>query len=321
MSRRTDLINDLVAAVGGNLVRIDDLRDGWPSLIAVRVAEEEIPVSAYISPVSSMSRKTEEIRFQNPGQDRPIQSVGGSLPLLLGIVNTQSGLLIVGADAQRRLGLPTRFSVLFRTLLVQEATALGWASHANTAGENIFAFRPFLFPLYVEQRLGSFGLKADDVTRLIGASGDLDDPAAQHRARIATSRLMRDERFRAAVVSAYDARCAMCDLDLDLVVAAHILPVKASGSTDIVPNGVALCENHHRLFDSHRVFVSPASFQIRLHPTLATRAREDDVSRQFVEALTPVLRTPADAGLQPDPQMLDRRYAYFGEACSWMSVA
>ncbi len=318
---RTALIHDLVAAVGHNLVRIVDLRDGWPSLIAVRVAEEEIPISAHISRVSSMSREPEEIRFQNPGNSRPIQSVGGSLPLLLGIVNSQSGLVIVGADAQRRLGLTTRFSVLFRKLLVQEATALGWASHASTTRENIFAFHPFLFSLYVEQRLNSFGLKADDVTRLIGASGDLDDPTAQHRARIATSRLMRDEKFRAAVVSAYDARCAMCDLGLDLVVAAHILPVKALGSTDFVQNGVALCENHHRLFDSHRVFISPASFQIHLHPYLATRAGEDDVSRQFVEALNPVLRTPANAGLQPDPEMFGCRYAYFGEACNWMSVA
>ena len=321
MSKRTGLINDLVAAVGGNLVRIVDLRDGWPSLIAVRVAEEEIPVSVHISPVSSMSRGPEEIRFQNPGNTRPIQSVDGSLPLLLGIVKSQSGLLIVGADAERRLGFTTRFSVLFRKLLVQEATDLGWASHASTTGENIFAFRPFLFPLYVEQRLNSFGLKADDVTRLIGASGDLDDPTAQDRARIATSRLVRDEKFRVAVVSAYDARCAMCDLDLDLVVAAHILPVKASGSMDIVPNGVALCENHHRLFDSHRVCISPDSFRIHLHPILATRARQDDVSRQFVEALNPVLRTPAVTALQPDPEMLDRRYTYFGDACSWMGVA
>ena len=110
----------------------------------------------------------------------------------------------------------------------------------------------------------------------------------------------------------------MCGLDLDLVVAAHILPVAAPGSMDIVPNGIALCENHHRLFDSHRVFISPDSFQIHLHPILATQARGDNVSRQFVEALNPVLRTPADAGLWPDPEMLDRRYDYFREACSWM---
>ena len=112
-----------------------------------------------------------------------------------------------------------------------------------------------MFPVYVDHRRGSFSLKVEDVTRLIEASGALDDPAAQLRARIATSRLLRDARFRKKVVSAYDARCAMCGLDLDLVVAAHILPVAAPGSMDIVPNGIALCENHHRLFDSHRVLI------------------------------------------------------------------
>ena len=316
---RPDLINDLVAAVGQGLVRVVDLRDAWPSLLTVRVAEEEIPVSVHISVVSSMSRRPEEIRFQNPGHTSPVQSVEGSLPLLLGIVNNQSGLLIVGADANRRLGSTTRFSVLFRKSLVREATARGWASYVSTASENIYAFLPFLFPLYVEQRRDSFNLKVEDVTRLIEASGDLDDPSAQHRARIATSRLIRDERFRKEVVSAYDARCAMCGLDLDLVVAAHILPVAAPGSMDIVPNGIALCENHHRLFDSHRVLISPGSFQVHLHPILAKQAKEDDVSRQFVEAFNPVLRTPADAGLQPDPEMFDRRYDHFGKAYSWMS--
>ena len=316
---RTDLINDLVAAVGPNLVRIVDLQRGWPSLVTIRVAEEDILVSVHISRVSSMSRGPEELRFQNPTNSRPIQSVGGSLPLLLGIVNSQSGLLIVGADAERRLGLPTRFSVLFRKLLVQEATDWGWASHASTTGEDICAFRPFLLPLYVEQRRNSVGLKADDVTRLIAASGDLHDPAAQHRAKIATSRLIRDRQFSKAVVVAYDARCAMCGLDLDLVVAAHILPVAAAGSKDIVPNGIALCENHHRLFDSHRVFIAPESFQIQLHPSLATQARRDNVSRQFIEALNSDLRTPTDAGLWPDPEMLNRRYDYFKGACSWMS--
>ena len=182
----------------------------------------------------------------------------------------------------------------------------------------IYAFLPFLFPVYVDQQRDSFSLKVEDVTRLIGASGVLDDPAAQQRARIATSRLIRDERFRKEVVLAYGERCALCGLDLDLVVAAHILPVAAPGSMDIVPNGIALCENHHRLFDSHRVSISPDSFQVHLHPFLASQAREDDVSRQFVEALKPVLRTPADVGLRPDPEMLARRYDYFGEAYSWI---
>ena len=315
---RTDLINDFVVTVGHDLVRVVDLLDGWPSLLAVRVDEEEIPIRAYISTVSSMSRKREEIRFQNPGQNRPIQSDDGSLPLLLGIFqNQQAGLLIVAADAARRIGLTTRFSVLFRVLLIQEAVRQGWAIDVTETGENIYAFLPFLFPLYVAQCLDSSSLRVDDVTKLIEASGSLHDPAAQDRARIATSRLIRDERFRKQVVSAYGARCAMCGLDLDLVVAAHILPVAATGSMDIVPNGIALCENHHRLFDSHRVSIVPSSFHVHLHPSLVTQAGEDEISRQFVEALNPVLRTPADANLRPDPAMFYQRYDYFGNAYSW----
>ena len=301
-------------------MRIVDLRDGWPSLLTVRLGEEEIPVSAHISVVSSMSRRPEEIRFQNPANATPIQSVGGSLPLLLGIATSRRGLLIVGADAQRRLDHTTRFSVLFRTSLIREATDHGWASYTSTAGESIYAFLPFMFPVYVDHRRDSVSLKVEDVTRLIEASGPIDDPTAQRRARIATSRLVRDGRFRKKVVLAYGARCAMCGLDLDLVVAAHILPVEAPGSMDIVPNGIALCENHHRLFDSHRVLIAPDSFHVHLHPILLRQARDDDVSRQFIKAISSVLRTPASVGLQPDREMLEQRYDYYGVAYEWRSA-
>ena len=76
------------------------------------------------------------IRFQNPGSQTPESSQSKArLPLLLGIVKNQSGLIIVGADANRRLGSTTRFSVLFLQSLIQEATARGWASYVSTAGE------------------------------------------------------------------------------------------------------------------------------------------------------------------------------------------
>ncbi len=67
-------------------------------------------------------------------------------------------------------------------------------------------------------------------------------------------RRRRDPRFRDQVLVAYGYRCAACGFDARLqhapvgIEAAHIKWHQASGP-DTVPNGLALCSLHHKLFD------------------------------------------------------------------------
>lgn len=86
---------------------------------------------------------------------------------------------------------------------------------------------------------------------------------------VITRRRARDPNFRAAVMVAYQYRCAMCSLDLRLgtmsigLDAAHIKWFQAYGP-DTVANGMALCTLHHKLFEfgaftvghDHRVLIS-----------------------------------------------------------------
>jgi putative restriction endonuclease len=64
----------------------------------------------------------------------------------------------------------------------------------------------------------------------------------------------RDPAFRERVLLAYQYRCGVCGLDLRLgrqticLEAAHIKWFQANGP-DIVPNGIALCSMHHKVFD------------------------------------------------------------------------
>lgn len=67
-------------------------------------------------------------------------------------------------------------------------------------------------------------------------------------------RRRRDGAFRARVLSAYDGRCSVCELSLELqehtvgLEAAHI-HWHAYGGTSEIRNGLALCVLHHKLFD------------------------------------------------------------------------
>ena len=66
---------------------------------------------------------------------------------------------------------------------------------------------------------------------------------------------LRARGFRAAVIEAYDCRCAVCGLKIKSpdslaweVEAAHIVPNRALGRDDVW-NGIALCHLHHWAFD------------------------------------------------------------------------
>ncbi|MCE4543233.1 HNH endonuclease [Caballeronia sp. PC1] len=90
--------------------------------------------------------------------------------------------------------------------------------------------------------LDAVGLALDDEAALTACDG------------INVARRRRDPEFRSDVLTAYQYRCALCDLDLRIgnmtigLEAAHIMWHQANGP-DVVENGIALCCLHHKLFD------------------------------------------------------------------------
>lgn len=77
----------------------------------------------------------------------------------------------------------------------------------------------------------------------------------------------RDPSFRQNVLLAYQYRCGVCGHDLRLgrqtigLEAAHIKWFQAKGP-DVVPNGIALCSLHHKVFDLGAFTVLPETYQI-----------------------------------------------------------
>lgn len=77
----------------------------------------------------------------------------------------------------------------------------------------------------------------------------------------------RDPAFREKVLLAYQYRCGVCGHDLRLgrqtigLEAAHIKWFQAEGP-DVVPNGIALCSIHHKVFDLGAFTILPETYQI-----------------------------------------------------------
>lgn len=79
----------------------------------------------------------------------------------------------------------------------------------------------------------------------------------------------RSRKFSESVLAAYDYSCAICRKQLGIVEAAHIVPHSHDASTDSVTNGIALCVEHHKYYDSallmpntgNRLFVNHEKIQ------------------------------------------------------------
>lgn len=141
-----------------------------------------------------------------------------------------------------------------------------------------------------------------DVLAAVGlpddASGEAPSPDGSRR---------RDPAFREKVLLAYQYRCGVCGHDLRLgrqtigLEAAHIKWFQASGP-DVVPNGIALCSLHHKVFDLGAFTVLPESFQIVFSQHLNG---SDEAAARMLAYQGAGLILPQSRDYLPQPEFLD----------------
>jgi len=309
----------LAGLVGADTVEIEDARDGWPGVLLLR-GDPALRVAVHVGRIGLSHRKRDHVerRFQNPGQNRPLSSAGGALPLLVGMWEEGAPPVVVAMDVSRRMERQTRQSLFIRLSELQNAQIRGWSEYVNATGEQIYLFHPALFASYVRLHMAERRASNTELQDLITASVLIDSAStAEERMRRVSSALVRRAAFATEVLEAYGRLCAMCGLNLGLIEAAHLYPAHAPGSRDSVKNGVALCRNHHGAFDQHRIWVDPKTSELKLHPEWMAAARRNPVSRAFVESCLPTLRIPARSSDQPDARFLKDRYEYFGDSYAW----
>ncbi|MGD9856499.1 MAG: HNH endonuclease [Planctomycetaceae bacterium] len=264
-----------------------------------------------------------------PANERRIQITGiAGMPFrpgvrtILGGWNSDSGAYAFW-DARRH----TQFSSKSPSLQVdlntlESAGTVGIASQlrpTQKGQEVVIACTPYSLGWYVEhmQALHNMGENATEFGSLLNSSAEeeqafLDDVADDESAfvrrydLVQNLRAFRDAQFRPSVLQAFSHRCAVCDCDLKLVDAAHIIPVSHPRSTDDVTNGLALCRLHHAAFDNallgvqsnYRIVINPDAVY-RLHSLKFDRALEDFTSR-----LPERIRVPASIEARPAPRNL-----------------
>jgi hypothetical protein len=318
---RLNILRRITTLCGEDVLRVTDPRRGWPALAELATPDGLRRIAFHVSAVTLSHRGRDEVerRIQNPGKGRAEEEPAGAYPLILGLWEEEDTPVLVGWDAERRIGKATRHSMFIPLRLLRRAAETGWATDQSASEETLIAFIPPLLPTYVEARAADEPLSDDLVGPVLEASGltaAADQPAAE-RARSATTRLVRNAKFGREVVDAYGGRCALCGIGMGIVEGAHIYPVQAGDSPDMVPNGLALCSNHHRAFDLHLIWVDPHTRDVRLHPSVLESQSESKAQQQFIEITTEALRGTPDPRHRPSAEMFRRRYSFFQERYEW----
>jgi len=251
------------------------LNDQHPFLITVIRRDDNITLRVYVWNITSGGPSTvrpkDERRIQITGVIAPLVVTSDAITLLLGW-HEEIGVF-AGYDVMQHRTFGSSPSLQVRERTLEEAAKTGLAAQQRTMADVVVAFSPDEIMNYASQRAQLHQFKRDSEVEVLeaAASGkkiadeDLDEVPTLRRQVVRTvQQWYRQRDFRVRVLTAYERQCAICNLQLDLVQAAHIIPVGHPKGNDLTSNGLCLCPLHHEGYDESLVGVWP-DYHVRVN--------------------------------------------------------
>jgi putative restriction endonuclease len=311
-----DRILAAIRAAGWNVVFLNDTH---PNDLAILRDDESFRVHLYVWNVTHGGgpRAANEFRIQITGVPLPLTAPRGGQSLLFG---WYEDLGVVAAFDPERHQRPSTASPSIQITIdtLRAAARRGLAIQERGNQEIALAFRPELLVTYIENQraLHTFAGRRRDIDLLVQAGAGQTPPADAiqevplERARVIrlVASRRREADFRDRVLAAYGHACSICHLQLDLVEAAHIIPVAAPRGSDETSNGLALCPSHHEAYDDAIVGVRE-DYRIIVNADLLRSLRQagrGGQADQFCRDLERRIIVPTSAPDRPRPEYLRR---------------
>jgi putative restriction endonuclease len=143
-----------------------------------------------------------------------------------------------------------------------------------------------------------------------GSRGEIDVVEGKQREKMTFERTAypRDPKFMELVLGAYEKTCCICGRQLGFVQAAHIIPHSEPDSPNDVRNGLALCVEHHRLYDDALLLPGPGK-KLVFNPERAKFLQQTNQGEGIdgiIELSKKGYRVPSRTELQPLDKYLQR---------------
>ena len=314
-----DLLDKIVKAItdsGWDVLYLDSI-DVHPFRLQIYQGQESERIRIYIWHMThggGQARPKNEYRIQITGTDH-FELGPGEKTLILGW--WQEAEVFAGFDVRKHLGkLGFSPSFQIREEALREAYVNGFAPCDKGNKEIAIAFRPDFFVDYVRnlEALHDFGQSMQDLAVLTEVAQHPEinetDIGIQDVVRKTTvvmvSKKLRDANFKKRVLTAYSFRCAVCGIQLNLVEAAHIIPVNHENGTDETRNGLALCALHHKAYDRALITVDD-TYSVALNQDRVAelkRLSRDEGLSAFSQALRPLILLPPSVSDRPHAEYI-----------------
>mgnify|MGYP000751097885 CR=1 FL=1 len=146
--------------------------------------------------------------------------------------------------------------------------------------------------------------------------GEIADLAAEDIRKytvVNQRRRVHQDVFRTRVLSAYQDRCAICNLGRrKLLDAAHIIDDSDPKGFAIVPNGLALCRIHHGAYDEFLIGIRP-DFTVHVAEDVLEEIDGPILQHGLKGIAEQQIQVPKSKHARPDPSRLLWKYERFLE--------
>ncbi len=314
------LVNSIFDAIqqsGGSCIYTSTSIRTHPRQFFVTQLDRSFPLWVYIWTVTHGGRKTlpNEYRIQMTSVSSPLPINPDGPTVLLGYYQDLG--VFAGFDLKQHknftVGSP---SVQISIDTINDALQQGLAFSVKENNEIAVGIRPDQLLNYVHssEQVHQYGINKPTLKLLIKASQnepvsttEIHALSKSRRKIISTvSRYSRDGNFRQQVLSAYNCRCAVTRTQLQLVDAAHILPVEVKKSIDHVSNGISLSPTIHRAFDNRLIYLDERCY-MRPNPEKIAELKKVDLDsglEQLQSLLDKRVHLPADRNQWPNPKFI-----------------
>jgi putative restriction endonuclease len=208
-------------------------------------------------------------------------------------------------------------SIQIREQYLRNAHVNGFSICNKGNQEIAIAFKPNFLVEYIRnlESLHGFGESESDLNLLETVAEQpetVNDTAIEavspNRRIVITSvrKKLRDVSFQERVLTAYGYRCAICGIQLDLVQAAHIVPVSHDAGTDLTSNGIALCALHHYAYDRGLVYVDE-NYSVEINQNKVEQLRaihRDSGLEEFIGSMRDLIILPPAISDRPHIEYL-----------------
>lgn len=192
-------------------------------------------------------------------------------------------------------------------LAIDVAQRYGIATYEMRSGETLVAVRGDFLSAYLPLM--------DTWHKTKVALGNSEPVRSDHgaiRTDLESPTKKRNPVFRRLTMEAYKNACAVCGLQGATVEAAHAFAVMHGGN-NTVNNGIALCANHHILFDDGLLAIFP-DYSLRINYEKLKHYSRSKMAFGLIDCLNSSrrLRLPKNKKDWPDPSFLLKTLKFHG---------